>query len=41
MVKIVTLLKDWLKVIKKIEFYHFETNTKDLFYADNGLLSLY
>lgn len=41
MAKLVLQLRDWLRIIKKIEFYHIDTNTKDLFYAENGLLALY
>lgn len=30
---LVGLLRDWLRVVKKMEFYHIESNNKDLFYS--------
>lgn len=30
---LVSLLRDWLRVVKKMEFYHIESNNKDLFYS--------
>ena len=34
MSKLTLQLKDWLKLAKKMEFYHIETCMKDLFYDD-------
>lgn len=39
--KLVVQLQEWLRIIKKIEFYHIESNNKNLFYAQDGLLDLY
>jgi hypothetical protein len=30
---LIALLRDWLRVVKKMEFYHIESNNKDLFYS--------
>lgn len=27
------LLREWLRLVKKIEFYHIESNNKDIFYS--------
>lgn len=34
MSKLILQLKDWLKLVKKIEFYHIDTIMKDIFYDD-------
>ena len=31
--QVVGLLREWLRVVKKLEFYHIESNNKDIFYA--------
>ena len=41
MSKLIVELKDWLKLIKKIEFYHLDIFTKDVFYGQEGLMNLY
>jgi hypothetical protein len=39
--KLVQLLQEWLRIIKKMEFYHIESKNKEFFYAEDGLLHLY
>jgi hypothetical protein len=39
--KLIGMLKDWLRLIKKIEFYHIDTSMKSIFYDEEGLLALY
>ncbi len=41
MSKLILKLKDWLKLIKKSEFYHVDLEMKDIFYGEEGLMNLY